>query len=104
MVGRVPTGKTVMPIRGPRIRQHATHAQLIGHTVPEPVAPHDGPMLDAIVVPASRPAHNLDHAITLARAAKSQLVVLCSHATRPAEVHDLLAARSFSAATVIEIP
>jgi len=93
-----------MPIRGPQIRQHATHAQLVGHTVPEPVAPDDGPLLDAIIVPASRPAHNLDHAITLARATNSQLVVLCSHATRPAEVHDLLDARSFSAATVIEIP
>jgi hypothetical protein len=93
-----------MPIRGPQIRQHATHAQLVGHTVPEPVAPDDGTLLDAIVVPASRLAHNLDHAITLARATNSQLVVLCSHATRPAEVHDLLAARSFSAATVIEIP
>jgi hypothetical protein len=95
-----------MPTRGPQIRQHATHAQLVGHTMPEPVAPDDGPPppLDAIVVPASRPAHNLDHAITLARATNSQLVVLCSHATRPAEVHDLLAARSFSAASVIEIP
>jgi hypothetical protein len=93
-----------MPARGPHLRQHATHAQLIGHTMPEPGAPDDEPLLDAIVVPASRPAHNLDHAITLARAVKSHLVILCSHATRPAEVHDLLAARSFSAATVIEIP
>jgi hypothetical protein len=113
MVGRVPQaitrqhrpiGKTMMPTRGPQIRQHATHAQLIGHAVPEPVAPDDGPLLDAIVVPASRPAHNLDHAITLARAANSHLVVLCSHATHPAEVHDLLTARSFFAASVIEIP
>lgn len=93
-----------MPTRGPRIRQHATHAQLIGHATPQPAAPDDGPLLDAIVVPASRPAYNLDHAITLARAARCHLVILCSRATRPAEVHDLLAARSFTAATVIEIP
>jgi hypothetical protein len=93
-----------MPIRGPHIRQHATHEQLIGHAKHDPAAADDCPALDAIVVPASRLAHNLDHAITLARAVKSHLVVLCSHATRPSEVHELLAARSFSAATVIEMP
>jgi hypothetical protein len=93
-----------MPSRGPHIRQHATHEQLIGHGKHDPAAADDRAGLDAIVVPASRPAHNIDHAITLARAVKSHLVVLCSHATRPAEVHELLAARSFSAATVIEIP
>lgn len=93
-----------MPIRGSHIRQHPTHEQLIGHAKHDPAAADDCPPLDAIVVPASRTAHNLDHAITLARAAKSHLVILCSHATRPAEVHELLAARSFSAATVIEIP
>jgi len=93
-----------MPVRGPQIRQHATHEQLIGHAKPVPAAADESPVLDAIVVPASRPAPNLDHAITLARAAKSHLVVLCSHDTRPAEVHALLDARSFSAATVIEMP
>lgn len=93
-----------MPIRGPHIRQHANHDQLIGHAKHDPAAADDCPPLDAIVVPASRPAHNLDHAITLARAAKSHLVILCSHDTRPGEVHKLLAARSFSDATVIEIP
>ena len=92
-----------MPSRGPHIRQHATHAQLVGHAKPDPAA-LDCQALDAIVVPASRPAHNLDHAITLARAAQCHLVILCSHGTRPAEVYDLLAARSFSAATVIEMP
>jgi glycosyltransferase involved in cell wall biosynthesis len=60
--------------------------------------------LDAIVVPASRPAYNLDHAITLARAAHCHLVILCSRDTHAAEVHDLLAVRSFSAATIIEMP
>jgi hypothetical protein len=97
-------GQTVMPIRGPHIRQYPTHEQLIGHAKHDPAAADDCPPLDAIVVPASRPAHNLDHAITLARAVKSHLVILYSHATRLAEVHELLAARSFSAATVIEIP
>jgi hypothetical protein len=93
-----------MPVRGPDIRQHANHDQLIGHAKHDPAAADDCPPLDAIVVPASRPAHNLDHAITLARAAKSHLVILCSHATHPAEVDKLLDDRSFSDATVIEIP
>ena len=96
-------GQTVMPIRGPRIRQHATHEQLIGHAKHDPAAADDCPALDAIVVPASRPAHNLDHAITLARAVESHLVILCSHATHPADVNKLLDQRSFSDATVIEI-
>jgi hypothetical protein len=93
-----------MPLRGSRIRQHATHAQLIGYAKPDPAALGGQVALDAIIVPASRPAHNLDHAITLARAARCQLIILCSRAARPAEVHDLLAARSFTAATVIEMP
>lgn len=92
------------PVRGPVIRQHATHAQLIGHSEPNLADGENRPALDAIVVPASRPAHNLDHAITLARATRCQLVVLCSRDTHPAKVRDLLAARSFSAATVIEMP
>jgi hypothetical protein len=61
-------------------------------------------VLDAIVVPASRPAHNLEHAITLARAARCGLVILCSRQAHAAGVVAILAARSFSAATVIEIP
>jgi hypothetical protein len=93
-----------MPSRGPRIRQHATHAQLIGHTKPDSTVADDYPALGAIVVPASRHAQNLDLAITLARAVKSHLVILCSHATHSADVHDLLTARSFADATVIEIP
>lgn len=96
--------QTVMPGGGSGIRQHATHAELIEHATPDPAAARDRPALDAIVVPASRPAHNLDHAITLARAADCHLVILCSHATNPADVHELLDLRSFPAATVIGIP
>ena len=94
-----------MPNRGPHIRQHATHVQLVGHAKPDPApTAAELPALDAIIVPTSRPAYNLDHAITLARGVQCHLVILCSHATRPAEVHDLLDSRSFSDATVIEIP
>jgi hypothetical protein len=90
--------------RGPAIRQHATHAKLIGHSQLEPAAGEGRPALDAIVVPASRPAANLEHAIMLARAMRCHLVVLCSRDTKAAEVHALLAARSFTDATVIHIP
>jgi hypothetical protein len=60
-------------------------------------------VLDAVVVPAARPAHHLGDAITMARATGCHLVILCSLDARPAEVLDLLAARSFSEATVVEI-
>jgi len=60
--------------------------------------------LDAIIVPASRPASNLDHAITLARAARCQLVVLCSRQARVGDVNKLLASRTFADATVIRLP
>ncbi len=85
------------------VRQHATHEELVGHDsspgVPSPARP-----LDAIIVPASRPAANLDHAVTLARAASSHLVVLCSREANADAVHELLAARSFTRASVIDVP
>jgi hypothetical protein len=83
---------------------HESHWRLVGHAKPNPaesVAPAE---LDAIIVPASRPAHNLDHAITLARALRCHLVILCSREAQLGEVFDLLAARSFITATVVEIP
>jgi hypothetical protein len=97
------SGQAVMPARGRGIRQHATHARLIGHGRPASFAA-TSPRLDAIVVPASRPAHNLEHAITLARAARCHLVILCSRDARAGEILAILAARSFSGASVVEIP
>jgi hypothetical protein len=90
--------------RGPYIRHHASHAQLVGHGEPTVLEGEELRALDAIVVPASRPAYNLDHAITLARAARCRLVILCSRDTRKSDVHALLGARSFSQATVVKIP
>ena len=82
-----------MPARGQGIRQHASHARLIGHPRPAHAAAAVRPRLDAIVVPASRPAHNLEHAITLARATQCHLVILCSRDARPGEILALLAVR-----------
>ena len=86
------------------VRQHATHTRLLGYRAPDAAAPQGRPALDAIIVPASRPARNLDHAITLARAARCRLVILCSRDTRVSEVYALLNSRSFPDATVVEIP
>jgi hypothetical protein len=60
--------------------------------------------LDAIIVPASRPARYLDHAITLAQAADCRLVVVCSREARADDVNRLLASRSLSQAVVIDLP
>jgi hypothetical protein len=85
------------------IRQHVTHGMLTPQT-----GPHDAPSvrlkLDAIIVPASRPAAHLDHAVTLARAAGCWLLILCSKRQHATEVRKFLAARSYRNATVIHVP
>jgi hypothetical protein len=85
------------------IRQHDTHSTLT------PMAgsldlPSASLSLDAIVVPASRPAAHLDHAVTLARAADCWLVILCSGRLNRAEVAKFLAARSYHKAVAIDLP
>jgi hypothetical protein len=84
------------------IRQHETHSRLVGQAGPQ--TPMAQLKLDAIIVPASRPAAHLDHAVTLARAADCWLVVLCSHKLRSTEVKRFFAFRSFSRAIVIDLP
>jgi hypothetical protein len=84
------------------VRQHATHEELVGRD--DSPVPSQARTIDAIIVPASRPAANLDHAVTLARAARSHLVVLCSREAHANAVHELLAARSFTRASVIKVP
>lgn len=84
-------------------RQFQTHNDLLARTS----AQFDATgrvSLNAIIVPASRSAANLDHAITMARAVGCRLVVLCSHGARSAEVNDLLAARNFAQAVVVDLP
>jgi hypothetical protein len=84
------------------VRQLGTHRKLVRRTEQPKI---DTKLtLDAIVVPASRPAKNLETAITLARAARSALVILCSHQVTPAAVHRVLAERSFDDAVVINLP
>ena len=86
----------------PFARQHETHRQLVG--LARPGLGRRKPHLDAIIVPASRAAGNLDHAVTLARAVGCTLVVLCSKKAQAAEVSELLTARGFGQAVVADIP
>ena len=85
------------------IRQHETHSALVGQTEPEEIATVELD-LDAIIVPASRPAPHLDHAVTLARRAGCWLVVLCSRRVGSTGVRRFLAERSFTKAIVIDLP
>ena len=86
------------------IRQHDTHRELAGRGEPGE-SPRAGALgLDAIIVPGSAPAAYLDHAVTLARAAKCSLVVLCSNNLVGRDVKEYLDARSFSEAIVIDLP
>jgi hypothetical protein len=84
------------------IRQYETHRQLIGRV--RSAAGRVRTNLDAIIVPASRKASNLDHAVTLARAAACELVIFCSRETLVTDVLGLLAERCFDRAAVVQLP
>jgi hypothetical protein len=85
------------------VRQYESHRQLIASVRSAAGRSGEG-RLDAIIVPASRPANNLEPAVTLARAARCLLVVFCSHEARLTDVAQVLADRCFSDAAVVEIP
>ncbi|WP_300611536.1 hypothetical protein [Trebonia sp.] len=97
-------GRGVTAPYGTRVCQHPTHAELIGPAQTPSTAAQDGVAPDAIIVPASRPAENLQTAIGLAEAANCHLVLLCSFQAHTSDVRDRLAERSFHRATVIQIP
>ena len=86
----------------PLVRQYETHRQLVGRVRPGNwrVGRAD---LDAIIVPASRTADNLEHAVSLAQAAKCWLVVLCSLETRATDVGQLFTDRRFMKGVAVDI-
>jgi len=84
------------------VRQLGTHRNLVSQA--EQREPGAELELDAIIVPASRPAQNLEHAIGLARAMSCPLLILCSRRVTPAEVRQLLAQRSSNDAIVVGLP
>jgi glycosyltransferase involved in cell wall biosynthesis len=79
--------------------QYQTHLQLLTR-----ISARRQASLDAIIVPASRPATNLDQAVTLARGLNCHLVVLCSLKAQAAEVNELLDLRGFTQAVVVDLP
>jgi hypothetical protein len=102
---RLPRRRGVLQMNGDGagVRQHGNHRELAGQD--ESGSPQvDALGLDAIIVPGTRPAAYLDHAVTLARAAKCSLVVLCSHYLHGREVKEYLDDRSFNGAIVIDLP
>jgi hypothetical protein len=81
--------------------QYLSHASLI-QQVTSPV--RSTASLDAIIVPAARPAKYLTTAISLAQAADCHLIVLCSLRARPEEVQALFAAKNFSRGVAVKLP
>ena len=81
------------------IRQHPTHNSLTA-TGPQ-AALRDNLKLDAIIVPASRTAANLDQALTLARDIGCWLVILCSGQLDAGAAREYADARSRSYGKVV---
>jgi len=66
--------------------------------------PSVGTSLDAIIVPAARPAENLQTAVRLAKETDARLIVLCSFRTHADDVRSLLAEHSLRDSAVVEMP
>jgi hypothetical protein len=103
--GPVPSyqkGASLVPF-AEEIRQHETHNSLAWEDKLGNV-PREHLQLDAIIVPASRREWNLDQAISLARAARCWLLILCSRELRSTDAKRQLAARSYHNAIVVDVP
>jgi hypothetical protein len=91
-------------------REHSIGSQRSSHEdLIEMASPRGRPIsadarLDAIIVPASRPARNITTAIELAKAADCHLVVLCSMDARPEKVRSLFASKGFLKGTATDVP
>lgn len=86
----------------PASHQYDTHAGLIGPS--RPPTPTAGAGLDAIIVPAARPAKNLQTAVGLAAETGARLIVLCSLRADADEVRALLAEHKLREAAAVEMP
>lgn len=87
---------------GDRVLQYPTHAELVDSNYPPAHPARTG--LDAIIVPAARPADNLQTAVKLARETGARLVVLCSFRAQADEVRALLTGHGLADADVAEMP
>jgi glycosyltransferase involved in cell wall biosynthesis len=88
------------------VQQRASHAALCRDMsrVPAPLGGSRAGCLDAIVVPASRPATHLEPAINLATRLGVLLVLLCSKQTRADEIAERASTSPGLRALVVEIP
>lgn len=87
---------------GDSVLQYPTHAKLVGSS--RTPAPRAGTGLDAIIVPAARPAENLQTAVRLARETGARLIALCSFRTHADDVRALLAEHQLRDSSVVEMP
>ena len=89
-----------------KVQQRSSHAALsqdVSRVPAPPVRSRPG-RLDAIIVPASRPASCLKPAINLAARLGVLLVVLCSKQTRAEQVAERVSTSPGARALVVEIP
>ena len=95
---------SLRPLR--QVRQRASHTALFQDVSGSPAPPVESGSgrLDAIVVPASRPASHLKPAINLAAELGVSLVALCSKQTRGEQVEKRVSASPGARALVVEIP
>jgi hypothetical protein len=87
---------------GHAVLQYPTHAELIDSSCLS--TPSAGTGLDAIIVPAARPAGNLQTAVKLARETGARLIVLCSFRTHANDVRALLTEHGLRDPAVVEMP
>jgi hypothetical protein len=87
---------------GDSVLQYPTHAGLIESNCPP--APSAKAGLDAIIVPASRPAKSLQTAVELAGETGARLVVLCSFGARAHEVRTLVAEHRLPDPVIVAMP
>jgi hypothetical protein len=92
----------VTDVGGDIVLQYPTHAELLGPSLPS--APSADLGLDAIIVPAARPAKNLQTAAGLAKETGARLIVLCSFRTHANDVRTLLAEHRLPDADVVAMP
>ena len=86
------------------VRQLPTHRPLV--TAPGTLDPQAFPPapLNAIIVPASRPAESLATAVDLAKSIGCHLVILCSFHTDLADVRELFSTHGLTRAAAVSVP
>lgn len=90
------------PLPGKKVRQKASHSRLLRSAVePHTIRPSH---LDAIIVPATRPASSFAGLIDLSARLGVLLVVLCSRRTKVNHVAKHVAATPGAKALVVEVP